>query len=284
MRLLLPLFVVCFFAGSSLVWSKHATAELSIAQADWNPKTKTLNFDVQLKAVDRPFYLAFSDIVIALPKAMVGMNVVAISLIPGSTQFFNLAGDRITFPGIRTRIKSTADSVLFIIQLMPNSFMAMGDFFEQSAYISLNPGESRVGRFSIVEVQQSPGVLKPFYAAKGPSTLLLAFDPKDQLKAVDLNMQSRGAKPTTDVLKLFESSVDEKEYTLEWKWMNSRQLWQLWWSTDLKDWKLYQSGKGGQGTKIARSTLDSGIVHGSISFRLTFDAAAGGSRSVVRMP
>lgn len=266
------------------LWSQHATAELRIAQTDWNPRTNELHFDIELKAVDKPFYLAFSDVVVALPMAVIDSSKMTFNLIPGSTQLLNLGGEMVDFSGIRTRSKAKQDTLFLIVQLMPNSFTAQADFFEQSAFISRKPGESRIGRFKVSGVLKSPELLKPYYASRGASTLLLAFDPKDQFKAVDLSVQNIGSKPMSDLLKFFECSSNEQEYILAWKWQDAKQPWQLWWSFDHTSWTLLQSGKGGQGLKVGKDKPEFAAKTASISFLLTYSLPSGGQRSVVRLP
>ncbi len=284
MRLIFLFCLAAQYCWSTIAWSYHATVELSIAQVDWNAKSKNLYFDIEVKAVDKPFYLAFSDIVLAFPKTAVDTNFLDFSLIPGTTQLFNLAGERLNFPGIRTRIKSKGDSLLFIIQLMPNNFNATTDFFEQSAQITHQPGQSRIGRFAIKGIFKAPEIIKPFYAPKGPSTLLMAFDPKDQFKAVDLSVNNIGVKAPFNVLKSFECSVNAKEFVLVWSWSDTKQFWQLWYSNDNQNWNLLQSGKGGQGLKLDKALPVFAGISESIAFRLSYSVNGIGEKSLIRLP
>lgn len=265
------------------LWSKHATVELRFSQADWAPKTKSLAFDMSLRALDKPFYLAFSDLVFVLPKTGLDVASLTFTYQPGTTQLFNLGGDLLDYPGIRTKLKQSQDSVYFIVQVMPNQFTDLSDFFDQSAYISQTAGENRVGRFVITGMTRLPELIKPNFASKGPSSLILAFDPNDQLRAVELDEKGTAVSPLTDPLKYFELSGDSVEIHFSWKWQVPKQAWELWGSTDRKAWVLLKSGQGGEGVNLVLNPNPDNIQPSFNYFRISHKLASGGQQQILRI-
>jgi len=262
--------------------SKHATVEIRLAQVDWNPKTKELQFDLELRAVDKPFYLAFSDVVLAIPKSALELAELSYSKVAGSTQLLNLGREVLSFPNIRTKIRAGQDTIYFVVQIMPNQFSDLTDFFEQSAYIDKISGESRIGRFSLIGISQVPVVLKPHFAAKGPSSLILAFDPNDELRAVELTEKWQGTRPKEDELKYFEFTMDSGAYHFSWKWHSSKQAWKLWATTDQKNWILVKEGTGDKGLNLSRAVAAGATGLDYTGFRLSHFGENGVERAVSR--
>jgi len=264
------------------LWSKHATVEVSLGQTSWNAKTKELHFDWQLKAVDKPFYLSFSDLVLALPKSALDMNALKLTLIPGSTQLFNLGEEVLDFPGVVTKLRAGKDTVYFIVQLMPNQFSDLSDFFERNVHINTMPGFNRVGRFTISGVVQLPETLKPHFAAKGPGSLILAFDPKNEFRAVELTEKWLVTKPAMEALHLFEVQSTDEQIIFSWKWQLSKQAWTLWGSVDAQNWTLIKEGKGGEGFKSANKPNTADGYPQFKAFRMTYINEKGLEQSVYR--
>lgn len=282
MRISIFFLLILFLVQLHPLLAKHATVELSLAQVDWNSKTKELQFDLELKAVDKPFYLSFSDIVVAIPKSNLDMTALGFDFLPGTTQLLNLGKELISFPGIRTKIKSGTDTVFFLVQLMPNQFTDFGDFFEQSVMIGTTAGQSRVARFNVTGVLQRPQVLKPHFSPKGLSSLILAFDPKDNFKAVELSERWQASYTGMEPLKFFELKAVADELAFLWKWQSPKQSWQLWESMDGDNWTLLKEGNGGSGLNLSIKNALDGSQGSFKLYRLTFKDEKNISRSVYR--
>lgn len=266
-----------------LLWSKHAAVELSLAQADWNDKTKELQFDLELRAIDKPFYLSFSDIVVAMPKSMLNMSELRFDPVPGTSQLVNLGNDLILIGGLRTKMKAGADTVYFTIQLMPNQFTDMGDFFEESVFVNTTPGKNRVARFSIIGVLQKPVFLKPHFAAKGPSSLILAFDPNNNFRAVELLEKGQTTFLAAELLNSFEIDKGrDNEVIVQWKWRNPKQSWQLWVNSGDSSWVLMKEGKGGDGFSLPMNGPVNAVSGVAKLYRLTFTSEKGLERAIYR--